>query len=73
MDVDGPDVAGGVTGTAAIGQGVPSWQQAEAGAALERPNVEMTQVERTRILVSLLDLVLHESFTHTAAATHEVC
>eukprot|EP00904_Undaria_pinnatifida_P000245 jgi/Undpi1/10220/HiC_scaffold_28.g12673.m1 len=43
MDVDGPDVAGGVTGTAAIGQGVPSWQQAEAGAALERPNVEMTQ------------------------------
>lgn len=46
MDVDGPDVAGGAKGTVGMGRGVPPWQ-AEARAALERPNVEVPQVYRT--------------------------
>lgn len=43
MGVDGPDVPVGAQGTAEMGRGAPPWQ-AEAGAALERPNVEMPQV-----------------------------
>lgn len=43
MDVERPDVAGGAKGTAGMGRVLPPWQ-AEAGAALERPNVEMPQV-----------------------------
>ena len=43
MDVDGPDVDGGAKRTAELGRGVSPWQ-AEARAALERPNVEMPQV-----------------------------